>query len=57
MELLVVRQASAYSYETSIKEEDFRIIFEQNYHPVKNMIEVCEKELERKERNLPEMEK
>ena len=52
MELLVVRQASAYSYETSIKEEDFRTIFEQNYHPVKNMIETCEKELERKEKNL-----
>ncbi len=57
MELLIVRQASAYSYETSIKEEDFMTIFEQNYQPVKNMIETCEKELERKERNLSEMEK
>ena len=57
MELLIVRQARAYSYETSIKEEDFMTIFEQNYQPVKNMIETCEKELERKERNLSEMEK
>ena len=53
LKLLVTRQASAYGYETSIKEEDFKTLFEENYQSVKNMIEACENEIDQKGSNLP----